>query len=112
MLAVQTFGGIVLKRFFLFVLGALSACTTLELGNNTNFKMVTPTSFQFDDVANRLEPADSIAAEQKRISRVEAFLRVNDACPSGYEVTNRTKTVIGQFGSSSAMRIYYEGRCK
>lgn len=101
-----------MKPFLLFCIAAVSACTALDLGNNSNFKMTTPNTFQFDDVANPLEPAGSSIAEQKRIARLEAYLRLNKACLGGYEVTNRSQTTIGQFGAATAVRVFYEGRCK
>lgn len=89
----------------------LSACTTLELGNNTNFQMVNPATFKFDDIANPVEPLDSVAAEERRLSRLETYLKINNACRSGHRVTNRSVTVIGRAASASAYRVYYEGRC-
>ena len=90
----------------------LSACTTLELGNNTNFQMVTPTTFKFDDIANPVEPLDSATAEERRLSRLATYLQINDACHDGYELTGRSVTVIGRAGPSSAYRVFYEGRCE
>ena len=90
----------------------LSACTTLELGNNTNFQMVTPATFKFDDIANPLEPLDSPRAEERRLSRLATYIQINNACQGGYEVTGRSVTVIGRAGPSSAYKVFYEGRCK
>ena len=93
----------------------LSACESYDLRvAGTSYLEPLPKAgmYRWKTTADALYPIESPKAEAARLRQLDAALKLNNACPAGYAVSNRqaTKKVDGLLGD--IYDVFYTIQCR